>query len=104
MLSRRSTFSRRGPVSERVFGKAYAEAEHGGAWLAAGLFAIALFLFVASLSVLPNSTGAPGASRSTAAASQSRNARPSAPSSGHAQAPLAGAPTPVGAARRPRAP
>ena len=51
MLSRRSTFSRRGPVSERVFGKAYAEAEHGGAWLAAGLFAIALFLFVASLSV-----------------------------------------------------
>lgn len=51
MLSRRSTFPRRGPVSERVFGQAYAEAEHGGVWLAAGLFAIALFLFVTSLSV-----------------------------------------------------
>ena len=51
MLSRRSTFPRRGPVSERVFGKAYQEAEHGGAWLAAGLFAIALFLLVASLSI-----------------------------------------------------
>ena len=51
MLSRRSNFPRRGPVSERVFGKAYAEAEHGGTWLAAGLFAIALFLFIASLSV-----------------------------------------------------
>ena len=51
MLSRRSTFPRRGPVSERVFGKAYQEAEHGGTWLAAGLFAIALFLLVASLSI-----------------------------------------------------
>ncbi len=51
MLSRRSNFPRRGPVSERVFGKAYAEAEHGGTWLASGLFAIALFLFIASLSV-----------------------------------------------------
>ncbi len=51
MLSRRSTFPRRGPVSERIFGKAYAEAEHGGSSLAAGLFAIALFLFIASLSV-----------------------------------------------------
>ena len=51
MLSRRSTFPRRGAVSERVFGKAYAEAEHGGSHLAAGLFAIALFLFVASLSM-----------------------------------------------------
>lgn len=51
MLSRRSTFDRRGPVSERIFGKAYAEAEHGGSSLAAGLFAIALFLFIASLSV-----------------------------------------------------
>ena len=51
MLNRRSTFPRRGPVSERVFGKAYAEAEHGGTWLAAGIFAIAFFLFIASLSV-----------------------------------------------------
>ena len=51
MLSRRSTFPRRGPVSDRVFGQAYAEAEHGGSHLAAGLFAIALFLFVASLSI-----------------------------------------------------
>lgn len=51
MLSRRSNFPRRGPVSERIFGRAYAEAEHGGTWLAAGLFAIALFLFIVSLSV-----------------------------------------------------
>lgn len=51
MLSRRSNFPRRGPVSERVFGRAYSEAEHGGTWLASGLFAIALFLFVVSLSV-----------------------------------------------------
>ena len=51
MLSRRANFPRRGPVSERVFARAYAEAEHGGRWLAAGLFAIALFLFLASLSV-----------------------------------------------------
>ncbi len=35
----------------RVFGQAYSSAEHGGAVLAAGLFAIALFLFLASLSV-----------------------------------------------------
>ena len=51
MLNRRSIFPRRGPVSERVFGKAYQEAEHGGTWLAAGIFAIALFLFIASLSI-----------------------------------------------------
>ncbi|HCV00914.1 MAG: hypothetical protein CL897_04645 [Dehalococcoidia bacterium] len=51
MLSRRSSFPQRGPVSERVFGRAYAEAEHGGRSLAAGLFAIALFLFIVSLSV-----------------------------------------------------
>ncbi len=42
---------RHGPVSERVLGKAYEEGERGGSWLAAGLFAIALFLFLASLSV-----------------------------------------------------
>ena len=51
MLSRRSHFPRRGPVSERVFGRAYAEAEHGGTWLAAGIFAIGLFLLIVSLSV-----------------------------------------------------
>ncbi len=51
MLSRRANFPRRAPVSERVFGRAYAEAEHGGVWLAAGLFAIALFLLIVSLSV-----------------------------------------------------
>ena len=46
-----------GPISaerdaarERVFGKAYANAEGGGAGLAGGLFAIALLLFVASFS------------------------------------------------------
>ena len=51
MLSRRSTFPRRGPVSERVFGQAYADAERGGSWLAAGLFAIAFFLLIASMSL-----------------------------------------------------
>lgn len=51
MLSRRSTFPRRGPVSERVFGQAYADAEHGGSWLAAGLFAIAFFLLIVSMSL-----------------------------------------------------
>ena len=39
------------PQNVRIFGHAYSSAEHGGAVLAAGLFAIALFLLLASLSV-----------------------------------------------------